>query len=249
MLPSPDLGTGDLILYGVAVFVAAYVRGYAGFGLSAILLAAMTLRLPPAAVVPLTILMEIFASIGQGRKVLHVVDWRLLGALVAGGFIANPIGVQLLRYGDPELMRLVALTILGGASLMMMLGKSLSIRPTLPAAFGVGLLAGIVTGALSIGGMVIALFFVAAGTKAETIRATFIAFFFFTCIWVSVFMVQAGLMTTVTLSRALIAMPVLALGLWLGGNRFHGTSPESFRSFALGLLLVLCGAGIVKTIL
>ena len=178
MLPSPDMNGGDLVFYGVAVFVAAFVRGYAGFGLSAIILAVMTLRFPPAAIVPLTILMEILASIGQGRKIRHAVDWRLLWALLGGSLIASPVGVQLLRVVDAEPMRLTALIVMGLASFLMMIGKGLSLALTTRTALGIGLVAGLVNGAISLGGMVIALFFVASGTRPETIRATFIAYFF-----------------------------------------------------------------------
>jgi len=49
-----------------------------------------------------------------------------------------------------------------------------------------------------------------------------------------------------TLYGLLLAFPLLALGVWLGGRKFSVASPENFRRFAVYLLLGLASLGLIK---
>ena len=52
----------SLIWSALVVLVAAFIRGYSGFGFSAVLMAGLALRLPAAEIVPLSIALEVVAS-------------------------------------------------------------------------------------------------------------------------------------------------------------------------------------------
>jgi uncharacterized protein len=43
-------------------------------------------------------------------------------------------------------------------------------------------------------------------------------------------------------------LPVIGLGIWLGGKHFLRTDPQDFRRFAIGLLALLAGFGLVKAL-
>ena len=41
------------------------------------------------------------------------------------------------------------------------------------------------------------------------------------------------------IQRVLVSVPVLGIGLWLGGRVFVGASPDMFRKVTLSVLIVL----------
>lgn len=58
-----------------------------------------------------------------------------------------------------------------------------------------------------------------------------------------------GLVTWDTVWAAALALPLLGLGVWLGGRQFLVASPATFRRFAVVLLLVLSGLGLLRAAL
>jgi hypothetical protein len=59
---------------------------------------------------------------------------------------------------------------------------------------------------------------------------------------------QQGVLTGQTLAIALLCLPVLALGLWLGGRHFLGASPAQFRRHTLWLLIALAALGLARAV-
>ena len=80
-----------LIYTGTAVFIAAVVRGYSGFGFSMISTVSLTLVLPPAEVVPVVLLLEVIASGWLLPQVWRQVDWASLIPLSAGVVLGTPV--------------------------------------------------------------------------------------------------------------------------------------------------------------
>ena len=83
-------------LLALLVFFAAIVRGYTGFGLSAIIITVMTYWVPAQEVVPLLILLEISASLLFYRSISLDVEWKIIGIIFMGAAISTPIALQLL---------------------------------------------------------------------------------------------------------------------------------------------------------
>jgi hypothetical protein len=76
----------------VVIFIAAAVRGYSGFGASALIVTSLTLVLPPAEVVPISLLLEIAASLGLLAQVWKDVPWRTMAWLLAGAALGQCFG-------------------------------------------------------------------------------------------------------------------------------------------------------------
>ena len=69
------------------VFIAALVRGYSGFGFSALTIASLSILIAPAKIVPVILLVEIVAGIGMLPSVWKHIDWRQLRLI--GSFGCN----------------------------------------------------------------------------------------------------------------------------------------------------------------
>lgn len=246
---SVDLSPTALVWCGFVLFTAASIRGYAGFGFSAVLMAGLAFVLPVAQIVPLSLALEVLASIGQIRGIFTDIDKRRLGVLLITGFVGTPIGVYLLDVFPDEQLRISILLFIFLTSVVLILSNKRLFVMSL-VLFGIaGFVAGVVNGATALSGLVLALFFTITGEKAAVMRATMIAYFLLTDLWAGGILLLTGHYDTVTISRTLWALPLLVLGVWLGSKYFESAKTDSFRPYVLFLLVTLSATGLLHTLL
>lgn len=246
MLGVLDLSVGELAWCGLVLFAASVVRGYSGFGFSTALIAGLTLVLPVAEIVPLSVALEILASIGQARGIWLDIDRPRLMKLLIAGFLGTPIGVFALGAFSAETFRtMILLFILAASSVLLFVrGKFFGISEK---SFGIaGFVAGIANGAAAMSGMVLALFFTLTAVRPSVMRATMIAYFFVIDVWTLSILGTSGFYDKATWARVLVSLPLLGLGVWLGTNYFKATKPVTFRALVLWLLMVLCLIGLTQ---
>ena len=95
-----------MFLYAViCIIVAALIRGYSGFGFSALTVTSLALILPPIEIIPLVFLLEIAASIHMLPMVWREVDWKILRWLILGNLVGTPFGIFLLVNVNQEIIR------------------------------------------------------------------------------------------------------------------------------------------------
>lgn len=243
-----ELGTGGLLLGAAAVFAGGYARGYSGFGSSAIVVAAMTLILPPHQVVPIAVLLEVSAGLIQIPGIWRSIDWRLLGFILLGAVLATPIGTTALLLLDPTPLRIGILLFILLVSLILLTGKTLSNSRSWPIVIVAGAISGFANGAAALAGLPAALFLAASDARAATMRATLILYISAIGIVTGVLLAKDGHYDATTLNRILAALPFLIVGLWLGGRRFGNTSPQSFKKFTLVMLIGIATVGLIRSL-
>ena len=234
----------DLLWSTLVVLVASFIRGYSGFGFSAVLMAGLALRLPAIEIVPLSIALEVFASTVQARRIYAHINWRPLAVLLLAGVIGTPVGVYLLGVLPDEPMRIAVQMFILITSVFLVFSKERPFDASLMLYAGVGLVAGVVNGATALSGLVLALFFTYSGERAAVMRATMIAYFFVTDLWTGGLLFASGHFDAQTVTRIIAALPLLGVGVWIGSNRFTSANPASFRNYVLGLLLALSSIGL-----
>ena len=240
------LGGGTLVYAVLVVFVAAVVRGYSGFGASAIMVTGLGLVLPPAEVVPIALLLEIAASLGLLTQVWSAVDWRLMGWLSAGAILGMPLGMALLVHLPADNMRMLISILVLVASILIWFGYRFRDRPGGGRIFGTGFVSGIANGAAAIGGLPVVLFLLSADTGAAVSRATLIVYFMLGDMYGTGVAAANDLVTSHVATRtALFSIPLIA-GVAIGNRQFLKTSPESFRRFTLLLLMTLASLGLIR---
>ena len=109
-----------LLAYGAAaIFAAAFVRGFSGFGSSMIWISSLTLILPPREVVPMVLLFEVAASLALLPGVWREIHWRSLRWILAGTALATPFGVYLLVVLAADAVRIgIAVVVLAAVALI-----------------------------------------------------------------------------------------------------------------------------------
>lgn len=243
-----DLGLGQLGVLSIALLGAAYVRGYSGFGFSAIFIAFSALITNPLPLIPVVFSCEIIMTALQARGIRGHVDWRRVGALLLGAAIALPFSISVILSVGDQTARLAVSAIVFTMSLILLTGWT--VQRMIPTAgyTGVGVISGMCNAA-GIGGLPVAAFLTAQPMAAPVFRATMIVYLTGLDLITMPLMWHGGLVTWDTAVGAACAFPLLALGVWLGGRQFLSASPTTFRQFAVILLLVLSVLGLIRAFL
>ena len=242
------LGLGAAVWMGVAILVAAFIRGYSGFGYSAMVIAASGVVTNPLHFVAVVVILETAMSLQAARGIGADVDWRRVWLMLAGAVIGLPLGLWALT-GISEVAARAAIS----AYILVMCGVLLAGWRLRSEVRGAGnLAAGVVSGlanAPGMGGLPVVTFFAAQSITPTVFRATLVAYFPFLDIFSAPLYWWHGMLTLDSVKVVLLSLPIIGLGVWLGGRHFLRTDPQEFRRFAILLLAALAAMGLLKSVL
>ena len=232
----------------LALAGAAFVRGYSGFGFAALVVSSSSLVMNPLVLVPMVMLVDAAMTVQQAKGIWPDINWRRVAALYVGALIGVPIGIWTLSSVGVDTARAVIAVYVLVACGFLLAGWQIT-RPVgdVPHV-GVGVVSGLANAA-AVGGLPVAVFFAAQTLRAAEFRATLIAYFTLLDVWSLVWMTHAGMITRETIYASLLALPILIAGIWLGGRQFRRAEPKDFKRFAVVLLAVLAGFGLVKSVI
>ncbi len=230
------------------VFLAAIVRGYSGFGFSLLAITALSLLYPPAEIIPSIFLLEIAASLHLLPSIWKDIHWRSLLALMAGALIGTPIGAFALSALPQAQMTLALSIFVMAAAILLWKGFALKTMPGTPASLAIGTAAGAANGAFGMAGPPVILFYFASPAGAAVGRASLIFYFLMTDVTGLGFLASEELVTERSAVKALIFLPALALGVWIGARSFKGSDPERFRRIVLCVIALLAVITAIKAI-
>ncbi|WP_150526345.1 sulfite exporter TauE/SafE family protein [Roseibium sediminis] len=241
-----ELPVFDLVLCMAAVFVAGLVRGFAGFGLSAILMASIVLILPPIQLIPICYVLESAASLAMFRGGIRDADMRIVWLLVVGSAIGVPLGLWATTTVPVDVSRKVALVLILVLTILQFFKiapKNLG-RTSGPAVTGV--VAGIATGLASVGGMVVALYVLASDVPARVMRASLVMYLFTGMFTSAIFLYLYDVMTMEALKRGAVLAPAVLAGVFLGSFLFRPSLAPYYKAVCLALLGTLSLSGLAR---
>src|SRR5262245_422065 len=253
MLIEPARLLGDwsplLLLYGaLCVFGAAIVRGYSGFGFSLLSITALSLALPPMAVVPSIFLLEVAASLRLLPGVWGEVHWRSIRLLLVGCLLATPLGVWALANAPIAPMKLALAAFVLLSAILLARGVALKSMPGTVGTLGTGVATGLLNGGFGMGGPPLVVFYLGTPAGMAAGRASIIAFLIPTDVMGLGFHAREVLITDDTFRLAAWFLPPLLLGVWLGSRAFRRADPARFRLWPLRLLMLLALLMIVQVL-
>lgn len=243
-----DLGPGTAAALAFALLGAAFVRGYSGFGFSAIFIAFAALLTNPLPLIPVVFACEMLMTVFQVRGIRGHIDWRRVLWLLVGAAIALPLSVSFILSAGEDTVRIVISGIILVLSLVLLSGWTLQRKIGPVGHGGIGIVSGMCNSA-GIGGLPVAAFMSAQPMEAAVFRATMIVYLTGLDMITMPFLWAGGLITWDTAIGITLAFPMLALGVWLGGRQFLAALPSTFRRFAVLLLLALSLLGLLRAII
>jgi uncharacterized membrane protein YfcA len=231
----------------LAVLGAAWVRGYSGFGFSALVITSAGLVTNPVSLIPVLMMCEVVMTAGQARSLRGAVDWRRTLSMLAGAAVAMPFSIVLLARLGADAARLAISAMVLLLCIAMLRGWRFRGPVGTPGNVIVGMASGIANGA-AVGGLPVAVFLAGQEIEARTFRATLIAYLSVLCLAALPLLWWQGVLVADSVRSLLWSLPLMAAGLWLGGRRFHRSNPADFRRLTLIVLSVLALAGIGRSL-
>ena len=240
------LAPTELALVVTVVFVAAVVRGFAGFALSALIMAGLAVLIPPARLIPVCYLLEATASLLMFRGGLREADGRVVVGLTVGSVVGVPIGLWATAQLPTDLSRLVALSLIVALAALQLARRSPAFLGTRAGLWIAGLAAGVATGLAMVGGMVVALYVLARDAPPARMRASLVTFLFVGMFTSGAWLLASGLLDALAIVRGAFLAPVVAAGVLLGSALFRPALQGFYRRFCLTLVIALALAGLAR---
>lgn len=243
-----ELSSVELAFCSAVAFLAGCVRGFAGFGLSAVAMAGLVLILPPVELIPVLYVLEGAASLIMFRGGIRDADMSRVWPLAIGSFVGIPIGLLATTTVSPDLSKLVAVIVILTLTVLQFSHSMPAAFATRSGRYAVGTTAGIVTGLASVGGMVVALYVLASRDNPAKMRAALTMFLFIGMFTSLGHMLLYGVMTETALVRGAVLTPIVLAGVFIGTCAFRPSLRNHYRRFCLGLLILICLASLSRLI-
>lgn len=227
------------------VLVAAIVRGLTGFGFAAIAVVGLAMLGSLQQAVPLVLFLEVASSVMLLRSAWREADYCLLKRLLLASACGVPCGVLLLTGIDSGGLAVGVYLLVGLLAILGLTRIRLPLGEGRTGAWLVGASSGALIAAFSIGGPLVVAWLSHCGLRAHALRATLIMFFFVVDIAALGGLAAASAIPADTGRQALLMVPALLLGLWLGQQLFARIQADQAARFTQWLLLVLAGVGLL----
>ena len=230
------------------VFIASIVRGFNGFGFSAICISGFSFILPAIEIIPIILALEVIISIFMVPYVWKKIDWNFVFKLLTGITVGSPIGLYLLKYLSSDVTHLtVSLFVIFFSFLLMRGYENKKINNSYAKIF-TGIISGTLNGLTTLGGMPVALLLLITSIQPAVIRGSLAALFFLTDIYAFVLSSFAGIVDITTIYRIIPLISILPIGVYIGDKFFVKSKEETYRKFVFYFLILVSILGIFRVI-
>ncbi|MCC0037643.1 MAG: sulfite exporter TauE/SafE family protein [Brucellaceae bacterium] len=232
----PTFDTPLLILLG-CVLVAGTAKGLSGFGTGMIVAPIAGALYGPKTALIVIVIIDALPSIPVTIPVLRIALWREVIPVFVGLFLTVPIGVLILKHGDPTVLRwIISVAILICVAALWSGWRYRGPRG-MAVSGAVGGVAGILSGIASIPGPPVIVYWLASGLASAIVRANLLSLFFlgtlvsFSNIWF------AGLFEPEAVTIALTVMPVYFAGILAGWALFGLATERAYRAITFVMIV------------
>ncbi|MDJ0740986.1 MAG: sulfite exporter TauE/SafE family protein [Gammaproteobacteria bacterium] len=237
--------TPAFLLFGAFTLLVAYlVRGIAGFGSGLIAIPLLALVLPLTVAVPLVVFLDYVASATHGLKDRAQICWREILPLLPFTAVGVLLGLYLFRSVDAVLLaHALGVFVLLYASYSLFFKDSLGIVSRRWSAVA-GLLGGLIGTLFGTGGPFYVLYLKHRGLDKTQFRATFATIFLLDGAGRLTGYLSGGFFDRDWITLAALSLPLMAVGLYLGGH-VHTTISQRAFHVAVSSLLVISGVSLL----
>jgi uncharacterized protein len=221
------------------LFLAIFTQSLAGFGSGLVSMAFLPSVLgvrtaaPLVALVTGTLELVLLIRLRSSFKIGNV--WRLSASSIVG----IPLGVFALRAIDEDVLLTGLGLVIFGYALYALLNFRLPKLENPAWAFPAGFLAGLLSGAYSVGGPPAIIYGACRGWEPAEFKSNLQGFFLVNDSLAVIMHAAVGNITQPVLQTYLFALPVLALAITAGALLDKTISPTTFRKLTLLLLVVM----------
>ena len=243
-----ELSLVEIYFIAFVVFIASIIRGFNGFGFSAICISGFSFILPAIEIVPIILALEVIISIFMIPYVWNKIDWNFVFKLLIGITIGSPIGLYLLKYLSSDVTHLTVCVLVIFFSFLLMKGyENKKIDNSYTKMF-TGIISGTLNGLTTLGGMPVALLLLVTSIQPAVIRGSLAALFFLTDIYAFALSFFSGIVDMTTIYRVIPLTIILPLGVFMGNKFFIKSKEETHRKVVFYFLIFISILGIFRII-
>ena len=247
-LPYFQLSLVEIYFIIFTVFIASIIRGFNGFGFSAICISGFSFILPAIEIVPIILALEVIISIFMVPYIWSKIDWNFVFKLLIGITIGSPIGLYLLKYLSSDVTHLTVCVLVIFFSFLLMKGYENKKIDNSYAKMFTGIISGTLNGLTTLGGMPVALFLLITSIQPAVIRGSLAALFFLTDIYAFILSFFAGIVDITTIYRIIPLIIILPIGVFIGNKFFIKSKEETYRKVVFYFLIFISMLGIFRII-
>jgi len=239
--------TVELVVVALSVFAAALTQVLSGFGFALLSVPLMTLAVPTKEAVVISTLLGAGVTTWQAWHGRQHTERVLAQRMVIAAYCGMPIGLWIYVVADDKVLRFA----LGVAVLIAvgLLATRLDLRHVGPGLdIGTGFISGILNTSLSTNGPPLAFGLQARHLQPDAFRSTINTVFACSNILGITLFIAAGKVTRDGVIAALVALPALFLGQFVGYPLRKHLNPERFRYLVLGLLVCAALSAMVSAL-
>ncbi len=239
LFPSVSL----FVLMCFAVLIAGTIRSFTGFGGGLVLAPLFSLFMTPADMVVVVLLLNFLTSVQTLPSTWHTTDWRMVRALSIPALLGVPLGVWLVEWMDPNMIRRMIGVIVAGLAGIMLIGWKYNGPRGRIQDWIVGITSGALTAIAGVGGPPLVLYLLSAKDISPVVlRSFFMMFFTFAQISTMAFFLYKGMINTDQLIYSVSFAPVYLVSTVLGSFLFVKAltgSVDLIKRLSLWFLLVV----------
>ncbi len=244
-----DINIVHLIGMAAAIFVAAILRAFTGFGFALAALPVLSLFLPPTTSASIVVLLTLGVSLQTFRSYIREIPLKPMASMIILSAIGTVIGTFLLLIIDAQLFKLlIGITVMIACLLLTKYHpKSTSTMGGIKdwlAGFGSGLM----NGAIAAPGPPVIIYAMAVFPEAVKSRAFLMTFFLFSAIFAILSYTVSGILGMKEIILFIAAYPAMLAGDKLGFWLFENYGSAAYRKIAI-LALFIVGASITAAVL
>lgn len=243
-----DLGPVAAGFMVAVILVAAFVRGYSGFGYPIMVITAGSLITNPLLLIPVAILGDMVLCAQFWRSARAHVHWPIVGRLALGAMFGLLAGVWSLTLMTEEIARIMVSIMVLLTSLFILSGWTIPGRAGPAATLGSGVVSGLFAPA-GVAGPPAVILVTALGLTPQVFRATLLAYFIGLNVMTLAQFSLAGRVSLETFGVTAVSVPLVVLGGWLGAHRVSTADPAQFRRVIIVILMVMAALGLAKELL
>ena len=234
-----------MILWMIAVFIGYFIKGVAGIGNTLVVNAMVSYTRSNAEITPVELLLCVPTNLTLAIAHRRAIDWKLTLPPLFMVLAGDALGVLLLANTDVAALKLIfggVLILLGiEAVLRERRGAGTAAHPAAMTLLGIA--AGVLCGMFGVGAL-LAAYFARVTRDAATMKGSMCFIFAVENLFRVVAYAFTGLLTAATLHNALILLPFMAAGLFLGMKLSDRLNVRRMK-LVVNVLLVLSGVALL----
>ncbi len=239
-----DSHLSELAMMAAPIVLLAYlVRGICGFGSGLIAIPILSLLFPLKVAVPLVVMLDYLASAGQGVRHRQSIQWGEIGRLIVPALIGVSAGLLIFHMVNAELLTRILGVFVFLYALYSLWGPRMP-RASSWWAVPAALSGGAVGTLFGTGGPVYVTYLKARQLEMADFRATFACIFLLDGAARVTGYVGTEIVDIQLLVLLAMSLPVMILGMYLGGKIHTSLSAEVFTR-GISILLLASGASLI----